>query len=74
MKNVKRFFFCTKTRKKRTSKKKTKGKNLASQGSVRRKNEKPAIYTSTVGKASGNKANPALTLQDVINQLENENK
>ncbi|CAH0713132.1 unnamed protein product, partial [Brenthis ino] len=72
---MKRFFFCTKTKKKKTNKKNRKSnKNLANQGSIKRKNEKPAIFTSTVGKACGNKANPAVTLQDVINQLENENK
>ncbi|CAH2235341.1 jg5910 [Pararge aegeria aegeria] len=73
MKGMKRFFFCTKTRKKKTSKKERKNKQTK-QSTVKRK-EKPAIFTSTVGKASGNKANnPAMTLQDIITNMENDTK
>ncbi|XP_023947768.2 dystrophin [Bicyclus anynana] len=70
---MKRFFFCTKTRKKKTSKKERKTKP-AKQGPAKKK-DKPAIFTSTVGKASGNKANnPAMTLQDIITNMENDTK
>ncbi|XP_039758913.1 dystrophin-like [Pararge aegeria] len=73
MKGMKRFFFCTKTRKKKTSKKERKNKQTK-QSTVKRK-EKPVIFTSTVGKASGNKANnPAMTLQDIITNMENDTK
>ncbi|XP_050352163.1 dystrophin-like [Nymphalis io] len=72
IKGMKRFFFCTKTKKKSSKKGRKNGDKLVN--SVKRKESKPAIFTSTVGKASGNKANPAVTLQDVITQLENENK
>ncbi|XP_026495474.1 dystrophin-like [Vanessa tameamea] len=72
IKGMKRFFFCTKTKKKSSKKGRKNGEKLANP--VKRKESKPAIFTSTVGKASGNKANPAITLQDVITQLENENK
>ncbi|XP_045501544.1 dystrophin-like [Colias croceus] len=76
MKGMRRFFFCTKTGKKKASKKCSKKRNdkVARAASVKRKKEeKPAIFTSTVGKASGNKANnPATTLQDIITQLENQ--
>lgn len=70
---MKKFFFCTKKKKKCNKKGRKNVEKLSNAGSVRRK-EKPVIFTSTVGKASGNKNNPAVTLQDVITQLENENK
>ncbi|XP_041984755.1 dystrophin-like [Aricia agestis] len=70
MKNVKRFFFCTKTKKKKTCR-----KNKSNDKQTDKKTNKPAMFTSTVGKASGNNANnPASTLQDIITQLENQNK
>ncbi|XP_013163231.1 PREDICTED: uncharacterized protein LOC106114529 [Papilio xuthus] len=75
---MRRFFFCTSTRKKKTTKKEVKKQSSDKQksdktGSVRRKG-KPAIFTSTVGKASGNnKSDPTITLQDIINQLETRN-
>ncbi|CAK1553054.1 unnamed protein product [Leptosia nina] len=74
MKGMKRFFFCTKTGKK--SSKKGSKKKKERPGSVRRKqDEKPAIFTSTVGKASGHKRNnPAITLEDIITQLENQTR
>ncbi|XP_045527256.1 dystrophin-like [Pieris brassicae] len=72
IKGIKRFFFCTKTGKKKA--KGTKKTEKVKQASVRRKS-KPAIFTSTVGKASGNTANnPANTLQDIISQLENQTR
>ncbi|XP_045777553.1 dystrophin-1-like [Maniola jurtina] len=73
IKGMKRFFFCTKTRKKKTSKMDKKNKQTR-QSSLKRK-EKPVIFTSTVGKASGNKTNnPAMTLQDIITNMENDTK
>lgn len=78
IKGMRRFFFCTKTKKKKTSKKDPKkcSDKFEKAGSVRRrKEERPTIFTSTVGKASGNNAhNPANTLQDIITQLETQNK
>ncbi|XP_013137007.1 PREDICTED: dystrophin, isoform E-like [Papilio polytes] len=71
-------FFCTSTRKKKTSKKEAKKqsdkqKQSDKTVSVRRKG-KPSIFTSTVGKASGNNnTDPTSTLQDIINQLEGRN-
>ncbi|CAH2089782.1 unnamed protein product [Euphydryas editha] len=73
MKGMKRFFFCTKKKKKSSKKIRKNIDKPSNSGSIRLK-EKPAMFTSTVGKASGNKNNPAVTLQDVITQLENENK
>ncbi|XP_050682595.1 dystrophin-like isoform X2 [Leptidea sinapis] len=72
IKGMKKFFFCTKSGKKKASKKVShKRKSDKRQGSLKR--SKPAIFTSTVGKASGNSAgNPASTLQDIIQQLENQ--
>lgn len=38
-------------------------------------NRKPKVYTSTVGKAKGNNINdPKIVLQDIISQLENQNR
>ncbi|CAG5030032.1 unnamed protein product [Parnassius apollo] len=79
IKGMKRFFFCTKTKKRKTSKKNSKKKSIdkvGNSGSIRRnKEERQTIFTSTVGKASGNNANnPATTLQDIIMQLETQNK
>lgn len=77
IKGMKKFFFCTKTKKKRPKKSSKKvSEKSEGHGTVRRKKDgKPAIFTSTVGKASGNNANnPASVLQDIITQLENQNK
>lgn len=80
IKGVRSLFFCTKTKKKRGSKKAKKidasEKRTDADSSSRRKREdKPAIFTSTVGKASGhNTNNPAVILQDIIDQLETKNK
>ncbi|XP_068620266.1 dystrotelin-like isoform X2 [Battus philenor] len=76
IKGMKRFFFCTRTKKRKTSKR-TSGKadNGNKTGSLRRRKDKPKIFTSTVGKASGNSsAHPATTLQDIITHLETQNK
>ncbi|CAK1584806.1 unnamed protein product [Parnassius mnemosyne] len=78
IKGMKRFFFCTKTKKRKTSKKISKKSidKVGNPGSIRRsKEERQTIFTSTVGKASGSNANnPATTLQDIITQLETQNK
>lgn len=76
IKGMKRFFFCTKTKKKRHVRGSKKSTDKSEGGSVRRRKDgKPAIFTSTVGKASGNNANnPATMLQDIITQLETQNK
>ncbi|KAM3956685.1 uncharacterized protein ACR2FA_009335 [Aphomia sociella] len=76
IRGMKRFFFCTRTRKKKISKKNSKKTIDKVDSSVRKKRDgKPAIFTSTVGKASGNAANnPASMLQDIITQLETQNK
>ncbi|CAH2042641.1 unnamed protein product, partial [Iphiclides podalirius] len=78
IKGMRRFFFCTKTRKRKTSKKDSNKclDKFDHPASVRRRKEqRPTIFTSTVGKASGNNAqNPATTLQDIIMQLETQNK
>ncbi|KAL0869611.1 hypothetical protein ABMA27_005865 [Loxostege sticticalis] len=76
IKGMKRFFFCTRTKKKKMAKKNSKRSvdKVENHGTIRRKN-KPAMFTSTVGKASGNSANnPASLLQDIINQLEMQNR
>ncbi|GBP27259.1 hypothetical protein EVAR_77273_1 [Eumeta japonica] len=77
MKSVRRIFFCTKTRKKGL-KKPTKKKLIDPINVVEKPNieaEKPIIFTSTVGKASGNKnSNPAVLLEDIITQLEKQNR
>ncbi|XP_026763351.1 dystrophin-like [Galleria mellonella] len=76
IKGMKRFFFCTRTRKKKISKKNPKKMIDKVDNSVRRKRDsRPVIFTSTVGKASGNAVNnPAVMLQDIITQLESQNK
>ncbi|XP_075980911.1 dystrophin-related protein 2-like [Anticarsia gemmatalis] len=77
IKGIKRFFFCTKTKKKHPKKGSKKiAEKPEAQGSVRRRKDgKPAIFTSTVGKASGHNANnPANILQDIISELEMQNK
>ncbi|XP_028172885.1 dystrophin-like [Ostrinia furnacalis] len=77
IKGMKRFFFCTRTKKKQISKKGSKKSiDKVENHTLRRKKEgKPAMFTSTVGKASGNGGNnPASLLQDIINQLETQNK
>ncbi|CAH0590066.1 unnamed protein product [Chrysodeixis includens] len=76
LKGIKRFFFCTKTKKKRPKKGSKKSTDKADTASLRRRKDgKPAIFTSTVGKASGNNANnPTTMLQDIITQLETQNK
>ncbi|CAG9795534.1 unnamed protein product [Diatraea saccharalis] len=79
IKGMKRFFFCTRKKKRKMTKKCSKksidkGENS---GTVKRRSDgKPAIFTSTVGKASGNGVNnsPASLLQDIITQLETQNK
>lgn len=71
IKGMRRFFFCTKTKKRKI----VKPTNACKDTVRRRKDGKPAIFTSTVGKASGNKENnPTSMLQDIINQLETHNK
>ncbi|KAJ0173963.1 hypothetical protein K1T71_010109 [Dendrolimus kikuchii] len=63
------FFFCTKTKKRKTSKKLLK-RSDREKVSVRRSS---GIVTSTVGKASGKRENnPIYVLQDVITQLESQ--
>ncbi|CAB3242422.1 unnamed protein product [Arctia plantaginis] len=77
IKGMKKFFFCTKTKKKRPKKGTKKSiEKTEGHGSVRRRKDgRPAMFTSTVGKASGNTAsNPASLLQDIITQLETQNK
>ncbi|RVE46221.1 hypothetical protein evm_009111 [Chilo suppressalis] len=79
MKGMKRFFFCTRTKKRKMAKKCSKKSTdkVENHGTVRRKSDgKPAMFTSTVGKASGNCVNnsPATMLQDIIMQLETQNK
>ncbi|XP_049876859.1 uncharacterized protein LOC126374330 isoform X2 [Pectinophora gossypiella] len=77
IKTMRRFFFCTKTRKKKTARctKSSKKTEKESGTARRRKDGKPAMFTSTVGKASGHAAsNPASMLQDIIAQLESQNK
>ncbi|KAI5642957.1 EF hand domain-containing protein [Phthorimaea operculella] len=76
IKTMRRFFFCTKTKKKKTSRKMCKKTDENSHGNAKR-NGRPAMFTSTVGKASGNATNannPASMLQDIIAQLEAQNK
>lgn len=74
IKGMKRFFFCTKTKKRNVSKPTKTQLAKESSSTRRRRDGKPVIFTSTVGKASGHKDNPALMLQDIINQLEAQNK
>ncbi|KAG6454853.1 hypothetical protein O3G_MSEX008907 [Manduca sexta] len=72
IKGMRRFFFCTKTKKKKTVTSK-KVERQYRQGSVKRKKGK--MFTSTVGKASGTTDNnPSTVLQDIIVQLETQNK
>ncbi|XP_063386213.1 dystrophin-like [Cydia fagiglandana] len=74
IKTMRRFFFCTKTRKK-TKKKTTKKAISMTKEKETVKKERPAMFTSTVGKASGHvNNNPASMLQDIIVQLETQNK
>ncbi|PZC83054.1 hypothetical protein B5X24_HaOG208527 [Helicoverpa armigera] len=75
LKGMRRLFFCTKTKKKGPGSKKGSKKSIdRPEGSDRRRNG-PVIFTSTVGKASGNNAsNPAVMLQDIITQLETQQK
>ncbi|XP_059059649.1 dystrophin-related protein 2-like [Achroia grisella] len=75
IKGMKRFFFCTRTRKKKISKKNPKKLDKADSTVRIKRDGKPTIFTSTVGKASGNGANnPTCMLQDIITQLETQNK
>ncbi|KAL4703095.1 hypothetical protein ACJJTC_018132 [Scirpophaga incertulas] len=77
IKGMKRFFFCTRTKKKKRSNKISK-KNLDRVDkpiNVKQAENKPSMVTSTVGKASGNNVNGTTTLlQDIIVQLEMQNK
>ncbi|KAJ8718087.1 hypothetical protein PYW07_006017 [Mythimna separata] len=74
IKGMRRLFFCTKTKKKGPKKGSKKSVEKAEGASVkRRKDGKPVIFTSTVGKASGNNANnPLAMLHDIIVQLESQ--
>ncbi|XP_048483681.1 dystrophin-1 [Plutella xylostella] len=81
MKGMRRFFFCTKTKKKKTIKSSSKKSTSTEKGTEntacdkKKKDGRPAIFTSTVGKASGNnKNNPTVMLQDIIAQLESQHK
>ncbi|XP_013193519.1 dystrotelin [Amyelois transitella] len=76
IRGIKRFFFCTRTKKKKVSKKTTKKTTEKMDISVKKwRDVRPAMVTSTVGKASGNAAsNPTSMLQDIITQLEVQNK
>lgn len=72
---MKRFFYCTKTGKNKPKPSKKRNEKVRQDSVRRKKSEKPAIFTSTVGKASGNAANnPANTLQDIISQLEDQTR
>ncbi|KAJ8717431.1 hypothetical protein PYW08_005830 [Mythimna loreyi] len=74
IKGMKRLFFCTKTKKKGPKRGSKKSMDKVDGGSVRRRRDgKPVIFTSTVGKASGNNANnPVVMLNDIIVQLESQ--
>lgn len=77
IKTMRRFFFCTKTKKKKTSKQKDLSRRMVKDAEVpsKRKEGLPKMVTSTVGKASGHAAsNPESMLQDIITQLETQNK
>ncbi|XP_053615054.1 dystrophin-like [Plodia interpunctella] len=76
IRGMKRFFFCTRTKKKKLSKKSSKKSVDKVENPVKRRRDgRPAMVTSTVGKASGNNAsNPTSMLQDIITQLEVQNK
>ncbi|XP_063626484.1 dystrophin [Cydia splendana] len=74
IKTMRRFFFCTKTRKKAKKKTTKKATSMSKEKEIVKK-ERPAMFTSTVGKASGHvNNNPASMLQDIIVQLETQNK
>ncbi|XP_063366788.1 dystrophin [Cydia amplana] len=74
VKTMRRFFFCTKTRKKAKKKTTKKATSMTKEKEIVKK-ERPAMFTSTVGKASGHvNNNPASMLQDIIVQLETQNK
>ncbi|XP_022816512.1 dystrophin-like [Spodoptera litura] len=76
IKGMKRLFFCTKTKKKGPKKGSKKNVDNVDSGTVRRRKDgRPVIFTSTVGKASGNNAsNPTVVLNDIITQLETQHK
>ncbi|KAH9635871.1 hypothetical protein HF086_002431 [Spodoptera exigua] len=76
IKGMKRLFFCTKTKKKGPKKGVKKAIDNVDSGTVRRRKDgRPVIFTSTVGKASGNNGNnPAVVLNDIITQLETQHK
>ncbi|KAF9422326.1 hypothetical protein HW555_001916 [Spodoptera exigua] len=76
IKGMKRLFFCTKTKKKGPKKGAKKAIDNVDSGTVRRRKDgRPVIFTSTVGKASGNNGNnPAVVLNDIITQLETQHK
>ncbi|XP_026320706.1 dystrophin [Hyposmocoma kahamanoa] len=71
VKTMKRFFFCTKTKKKIV---KNSNKVSDKETMKKRKECRPAIFTSTVGKASGHNSNLPSILQDIITQMESQNK
>lgn len=77
IKGFRKIFFCTKTKRKNSKKVAKKStEKTEGHGSVRRRKDgRPAIFTSTVGKASGNIANsPVSMIQDIITQLETQNR
>ncbi|CAG9563774.1 unnamed protein product [Danaus chrysippus] len=73
--DMERLFLCMGTKKKKPSRRGKDRNDVLTSQSTKTREVTPSMFTSTVGKASGNKANnPVVTLQDIITQLENQNK